>query len=799
MKNTAFLRAADAAYDHLKTPYSNPNNKDNWQYITRDKQTIVRPNHGLAHTMRVTSYVPHVIDYIDKHIDKNTLLSKAKKEENGSTRPYSKQVEKEIRGFYHRIKTQEGLALETRRIELCALFSVTGRKHDAGWATNRTDYETFRQNSKDYFKDFVLNSPEHFALFNNDEKLVETYAEHLRDMGKAENHDPIHIAINMCHKMDLIRCWPMEQLKPGVFDYFNDYSDYPDNLDMAQLFHFAQRSIIATGDKLRTEYVNDGDRKPNRKLTTKSWQDMRPTLRDPANGMLNMAKGLIYQRGYQDKAFYACSTDPVACQEALATVSAPLIKPYLDLPEDKKDTREALALIKSGYAVSRLVNNHPEQNQISFELTRLHDPVFQRSVRPTHSTKALGDRSVYWDQRTNQVLKRGSKAHQSIQDAHQVKIDAPEQDEYWDQEGNPIARNQHMSDGHRGSAKATVFTKKISFCLIPQNGRFKPYTGLYSHMGSFLPVGLIFDYRLMHNKGERYIWKTDAKTNDAFWWGKQATEQQTHSQFADISQRGKGITFAELKRYTNNPNSGYKDKKNNEMLLGASLKGLKALQAPQDTLLSRLSLLHACVRIKVDYGWQCPMIIMDGEHDPKGYSEAQIKNDLMEVYQQGSAFEREIADGILGMITQSHKDKTTPCQMLLTTLNMNANIEIKERTPSTVSKGMAWMRHKAPSRIKATLRTLQSIGSSVAQAFRKKDRKPIKVTSNKPKREIRTASNLNHVRAIMPHTQDSKVKHAPSRLQRKNQQTTKKGARIKTSSRRLKQHPGRTHKHKKKK
>ena len=73
----------------------------------------------------------------------------------------------------------------------------------------------------------------------------------------------------------------------------------------------------------------------------------------------------------------------------------------------------------------------------------------------------------------------------------------------------------------RGTSKNTIYTKKKSVSLLPPNGQMNFFTGVGMHAATYrdTAVGMLFDLKLLHTKGERYIWTKDAYSSDSPWKG----------------------------------------------------------------------------------------------------------------------------------------------------------------------------------------------------------------------------------------------------------------------------------------
>ena len=205
--NPNFLHALNEVYNHyLSLPYSNTFTKNDWDLST-DFGKIHRPNHGLAHTLRVAMLIPHII---------------------------------QLNHFDFALK-------EIQELQLVALFFVAGRENDCGFSDNPNLYQIFRKNSAEAFKVFAKDN-----LQLTDAQIKRYYNLLINEdyhQANAQSVSLESLILNLAHKLDLIRCYPDDILNKTLFD---DPRIMPYSKTINDLLDIALNQIVATGDRVKS-------------------------------------------------------------------------------------------------------------------------------------------------------------------------------------------------------------------------------------------------------------------------------------------------------------------------------------------------------------------------------------------------------------------------------------------------------------------------------------------------------------------------------------------------------------------
>ena len=247
------LKECQYVYKHyLSLPFTEDWIDVDWELVT-PYGIIPRPNHGLAHTMRVAHLVPTVAEFLQHHDNKFNF-------------------------------TDRVISI----VQLTALFSVVGRKNEAGFndmQLNKSGYRVFKQNSAQAFSDYVRKN--HFL--NITEEEIKLYSGYVLRMGEPGENDPAAILLALAHKLDLLRCYEPERVENDIIKPLNQYfpAAYTE-----QLMNYAENLLHATGNR-----VLFGD--------------------DPTD--------------YDCERFYKASTNVQCCYQALIEI-APLVIELLNLP-----------------------------------------------------------------------------------------------------------------------------------------------------------------------------------------------------------------------------------------------------------------------------------------------------------------------------------------------------------------------------------------------------------------------------------------------------------------------------------
>ncbi|WP_242604140.1 SidE phosphodiesterase domain-containing protein, partial [Legionella erythra] len=106
--SSGLIREAGYVYTHhLSKAYKETELESTDAVLARDNQVIHRPNHGLAHSLRVATYIPLVVEYFQQF-----------------AKPKLSQL------------CQNLNSEELKKLQLCMLFSVSGRESDLAFKSN---------------------------------------------------------------------------------------------------------------------------------------------------------------------------------------------------------------------------------------------------------------------------------------------------------------------------------------------------------------------------------------------------------------------------------------------------------------------------------------------------------------------------------------------------------------------------------------------------------------------------------------------------------------------------------------
>lgn len=260
---SGLLEECQFAYDHyLSKAYTEDWYKEDWALDT-DKGVIPRPNHGLAHTMRVAQLVSVVAEFLN-----NTNFT------TFTTR-------------------------DIHIVQLTAIFSVVGRKNDAGFqdmqAGKQGAYKAYKQTSSEAFSDYVTNH----TFLNMNAAEISEYSRNILNMGEPDENSTSAILLALAHKLDLLRCFtPVgDSLNTHII---NPLKQYLGESATYTLIEYAEKLLHATGDR-----VLCGNQKA----------------------------------GYHHAIFYPVSTDVNACFYAIESVPVP------DVPEPMPPTHKKALIV----------------------------------------------------------------------------------------------------------------------------------------------------------------------------------------------------------------------------------------------------------------------------------------------------------------------------------------------------------------------------------------------------------------------------------------------------------------------
>lgn len=222
------------------------------QYADQPSQTtvngvvIVRPNHGLAHTFRVMSYLPLVIDYFATHAQ-----------------------DPAFRLFCQFISLRE---LEW--LSVAAAYRVTGRESEISAIENLGRYNEYKQASQNQFAAFLKVHPPKQA----DDAMQDRMASVVQHLGnpayeavlRAKQATPLapqeqkhrlflHHILSVAHNLDLPRCYSPDQVNNALTSCRALANTSPEQAaDYQRMVTYAIDLNKAHGNALHTDITADG-------------------------------------------------------------------------------------------------------------------------------------------------------------------------------------------------------------------------------------------------------------------------------------------------------------------------------------------------------------------------------------------------------------------------------------------------------------------------------------------------------------------------------------------------------------
>lgn len=219
------LPVCDYVYDnYLSKAYTDRECTWDWVLHTAHSQ-IERPNHGLAHSMRVAHLVPVVAHFFTQHTNDNEFNFTKK---------------------------------QMQLIQIAALFSVVGRENDAGFGDNKEKYMQFRLKSAQAFEYYAHH---HLKLSPSE---IKHYTHIVLKMGSPDEQSAEFKILNFAHKLDLLRCYSAEQIQKSITEPLNHY--LPES-ETQKLLDYAEDLLYATGDRV---YVGKNPQDYNKALFCKT-------------------------------------------------------------------------------------------------------------------------------------------------------------------------------------------------------------------------------------------------------------------------------------------------------------------------------------------------------------------------------------------------------------------------------------------------------------------------------------------------------------------------------------------------
>lgn len=209
------LHACGYVYEnYLKYPYTKDIETHNidWELVINNGTAVIhRPNHGLAHTLRVAALVP--------------IIAQALKEN-------PKNYHLDISGL-----DKMGIL----KMQLVSLFLIVGRENDCSFRDDPVAHNSFKKTSSEAFINYV--SENNWLSMTVEE--IERYSNIILNLGSLEQQPLEYIILLYAHKLDLLRCY-------GWIQYTASLSPLHGYLDFGQvrvLIDYAHELIHATGDR----------------------------------------------------------------------------------------------------------------------------------------------------------------------------------------------------------------------------------------------------------------------------------------------------------------------------------------------------------------------------------------------------------------------------------------------------------------------------------------------------------------------------------------------------------------------
>lgn len=143
-----------------------------------------------------------------------------------------------------------------------------------------------------------------------------------------------------------------------------------------------------------------------------------------------------------------------------------------------------------------------------------------------------------------------------------------------------------------------AYTKKTSISLAPKDGIMAFFGGRED------PIGFGFDLRLLHTKGEKYVFAKDAYTNQKWWW----KWRYTNSQYKAYTQ--KCLTIQELRNINQVIRRKGDVPEHNEIMACLTAKALTAVVVSKDELKFRINAIFRKMIIKQKLGIDLPILMM---------------------------------------------------------------------------------------------------------------------------------------------------------------------------------------------
>lgn len=312
--------------------------------------------------------------------------------------------------------------------------------------------------------------------------------------------------------------------------------------------------------------------------------------------------------------------------------------------------------------------NTVEVDDFRYWLDKIENPVYSR--RSGYHEKPKERRDIYVSPRKQLKIIRTQRL--TVTPEKQAPRTSPRSlTRYYKPGSNLLAPLSYHEQQNRGKPVNTKYTPKTAHSLLRPDGRMIAFQGQPQVQQDFYPIGTLSHADKVDLKGERYIWDGNVRSFSKFWLGTDATNTYTFN----ILNRRKAYSFKDLQqRLTTQARNAEAVSTWTELLISTTKDAIDAVYTQEDNLFYRLNLLSQADRMKREYGYDIPMLIIDGNQPVKIYCEQAIRNDLemlIDAYKtdklkQGGQFEyiKTLQDRLTGQPINKNVDKQ---QEILTT------------------------------------------------------------------------------------------------------------------------------------
>lgn len=290
-----------------------------------------------------------------------------------------------------------------------------------------------------------------------------------------------------------------------------------------------------------------------------------------------------------------------------------------------------LQLIHDLNALIKIINVDPNFDQdLDFILNQLADPKTNRPIKNDlnlHRHRAFNPRTGEWYYRPNE-------------------------------------------DTARGASKDTEFTKKTQVTLLSRDGVIE-----FSAQKNGNAIGLIFDWRLCHQKDEKYIFPKEP-ADAQFWVKKQGITEAAHNLM-------RSIPLDELRSTLDNIRHNGETPPSSALFVGLSKKSLSGVFAINNEMIDRLKALYAKLKIKKLLGIDVPIFIINPKHGIITYTEkAQYEDILFASRYDYFELPRKFVDFIQTEIRKNFKLENTKLDSDFDPIIAKAGFEIFDAAPT---------------------------------------------------------------------------------------------------------------------